>query len=55
MVGSSLALRYVVDFAQICHKIYPCLTKKGQFMFSIEHPVVTAHGSQNWCYDSSWR
>lgn len=53
LVVSSLALHYVADFAQVCHKIYACLTEKGQFIFSIEHPVFTAHGSQDWCYDSS--
>ncbi|WGL96453.1 class I SAM-dependent methyltransferase [Arsenophonus nasoniae] len=53
LVVSSLALHYVADFAQICHKIHACLTEKGQFIFSVEHPVFTADGSQDWCYDPS--
>lgn len=48
-----LELHYVVNFAQICYKIYAFLTEKGQFIFSIKHPVFTAHGSQDWCYGSS--
>lgn len=53
LVISSLALHYVADFAKICHKIHACLTQQGQFIFSSEHPIFTAHGSQDWCYDST--
>ena len=52
VVISSLAFHYVKDFAPLVQKIYKWLKKGGDFVFSVEHPVFTAYGSQDWYYDS---
>jgi hypothetical protein len=33
--------------------IYQWLTSGGYFVFSVEHPVFTAEGSQDWNYDKN--
>lgn len=48
VVLSSLAFHYVEDFSGVCAKIYGCLAEGGSFVFSCEHPVFTAEGSQDW-------
>lgn len=45
IVISSMALHYIEDIKPLLHKIYEGLNNKGQFLFSVEHPVCTA--SQN--------
>lgn len=52
VVISSLAFHYVKDFESIVRKVYDCLKPGGKFVFSVEHPVFTAYGSQDWYYDS---
>lgn len=49
-VLSSLALHYLASFADIAAKVYTLLTPGGDFVFSVEHPVFTAYGSQDWIY-----
>ena len=51
MVFSSLALHYVEDFARLAEKVKRMLKQGGIFLFSCEHPVFTAQGSQDWLYD----
>ena len=51
VVLSSLALHYVSDFAALVQKISCWLKPCGQFIFSVEHPIFTAYGSQDWYYD----
>ena len=51
VVLSSLALHYVTDFAVLVQNISRWLKPEGQFIFSVEHPVFTAYGSQDWYYD----
>lgn len=53
LVLSSLALHYVADYREICKKVYQTLVPGGQFLLSVEHPVFTAFGNQDWYYDSS--
>lgn len=48
---SSLAFHYTPNFPEVCQRIQQCLTVGGDFIFSVEHPVFTAHGSQDWIYD----
>ena len=48
VVLSSLAFHYVEDFPMVCKKIFDCLAPGGDFVFSCEHPVFTAEGSQDW-------
>ena len=50
VVLSSLALHYVRDFGPLVENIFRWLTPGGTFVFSAEHPVFTAYGSQDWYY-----
>lgn len=52
IVLSSLAFHYLESFEEIAQKVYRWLTPGGDFVFSVEHPVFTAYGSQDWYYDS---
>lgn len=49
----SLALHYVKDFRSVCQKVAQILPAGGYFVFSVEHPVFTAAGPQDWCYDET--
>lgn len=51
IVISSLAFHYIKDFESVLKKIYGWLHRGGTFVFSVEHPVFTAQGSQDWYYD----
>ncbi|GCB36449.1 class I SAM-dependent methyltransferase [Bacteroides faecalis] len=51
IVISSLTFHYLESFIDICQKINTCLTTGGSFVFSVEHPIYTAHGIQDWFYD----
>ena len=55
VVISSLAFHYISDFPSIARKIHQWLRPGGAFVFSAEHPVFTAEGSQDWCYDEEGR
>lgn len=50
IVFSSLALHYISDYKSLVNKIYGWLCKGGTFIFSAEHPVFTAEGSEDWIY-----
>lgn len=50
VVISSLAFHYIEDYSALSEKIYRWLTPGGSFVFSVEHPVFTAHGTQDWYY-----
>lgn len=51
IVISSLAFHYIEDFEGICTRIWDCLAPGGAFVFSVEHPVFTAYGNEDWYYD----
>lgn len=51
VVLSSLAFHYVKDFEALAEKISRWTVTGGQFVFSAEHPVFTAYGTQDWYYD----
>ena len=51
VVISSLALHYVESFEEVLARVYKCLSKGGDFVFSVEHPIFTAQGPQDWYYD----
>lgn len=53
VVMSSLAFHYIPDFAAMTAKISNWLVCGGDFIFSMEHPVFTAYGSQDWIYDEN--
>ena len=51
VVLSSLAFHYVKDFVPLVANIFDWLRPDGSFVFSVEHPVFTAYGTQDWYYD----
>ena len=51
VVLSSLAFHYVATFETLIKSISVCLKPGGVLVFSVEHPVYTAEGSQDWQYD----
>lgn len=53
IVISSLSFHYIKSFKDVCLKINKSLISKGDFIFSIEHPIFTANGSQDWYYDDA--
>ncbi|MBT2622998.1 class I SAM-dependent methyltransferase [Chryseobacterium sp. ISL-6] len=50
VILSSLTFHYVESFDRLTQNIYQWLKPKGQFVFSVEHPVFTAEGTQDWAY-----
>jgi 2-polyprenyl-3-methyl-5-hydroxy-6-metoxy-1,4-benzoquinol methylase len=46
----SLALHYVENYAGVVHQVAHCLRPGGTFVFSVEHPLVTANPS-GWVRD----
>lgn len=50
IIISSLAFHYTPDFENICSRVNHCLISGGQFVFSVEHPIFTAQGTQDWVY-----
>jgi len=50
-VLSSLAFHYLKSFEDICVKVRRCLSPGGVFVFSVEHPIFTAQGPQQWFED----
>ena len=48
---SSLAFHYIESFEQIVENVSGCLIPNGDFVFSVEHPIFTAYGSQDWYYE----
>lgn len=48
VVLSSLAFHYVESFEEIAKKMARFLKPGGKFVFSAEHPVFTAEGTQQW-------
>ena len=53
VVISSLALHYIQSYEDVLNKINKCLSKGGDFVFSVEHPIFTAQGPQDWYYDDN--
>lgn len=51
IVISSLAFHYIRSFEDVVQKVNSSLTSGGTFVFSVEHPVFTAYGTQDWYYD----
>ncbi|WP_165022745.1 class I SAM-dependent methyltransferase [Dysgonomonas sp. ZJ279] len=51
IVISSLTFHYLASFDDICRNVNRCLSQGGTFVFSVEHPVFTAYGSQDWYCD----
>ena len=52
VVISSLTFHYLVSFEDIIKKVFTWLKQDGDFVFSAEHPVFTAYGTQDWYRDA---
>ncbi len=55
IVLSSLVFHYIASFDDICRKVSRYLVRGGDFVFSVEHPVFTAKGDQQWFCDENGR
>jgi len=53
VIISSLTLHYIQSFEDILSKISKCISNGGEFVFSVEHPIFTAQGQQDWYYDDN--
>lgn len=53
VILSSLAFHYIEDFPPLVEKIQSWLKPGGSFVFSVEHPVFTAYGTQDWHYGAA--
>lgn len=53
IVLSSLTLHYLESFDDLCRKIHHTLRPGGTFVFSVEHPVFTAYGNEDWYRNAS--
>jgi SAM-dependent methyltransferase len=55
VVVSSLAFHYLESFEPIARNVFTWLASGGDFVFSVEHPIFTAQGSQDWVRDEEGR
>ncbi|MED1202233.1 class I SAM-dependent methyltransferase [Heyndrickxia acidicola] len=56
LIISSLAIHYIEDYTQLVKKISGLLNNNGEFIFSTEHPIVTARKEMNnWIKDNEDR
>ncbi|MDR6923290.1 MULTISPECIES: class I SAM-dependent methyltransferase [Chryseobacterium] len=53
IILSSLTLHYVESLDTVIQNVYRWLTAEGHFIFSVEHPVFTSEGGQDWTYDKN--
>lgn len=53
VVLSSLAFHYIKDFKPLVANIARWIKPGGNFVFSVEHPVFTSYGTQDWYYDEN--
>ncbi len=53
IVMSSLALHYIQSYDALIRNVYHWLKPNGRFVFSVEHPVFTAEGNQDWVYNDA--
>lgn len=51
LVLSSLVFHYIENLENLFQKIFNFLKDKGKFIFSVEHPIFTAYGNQDWFYN----
>lgn len=52
IVLSSLVFHYLPSFDAVAKKVHTFLQPNGRFIFSVEHPIFTASGTQDWEYDA---
>ncbi len=50
---SSLAFHYIEDYEDLINNLYKMLKPNGTLIFTVEHPVFTSYGTQDWHYKHS--
>ncbi|MGM0940785.1 MAG: class I SAM-dependent methyltransferase [Bacillota bacterium] len=50
IVLSSLTLHYIESFSDIAKNVHRYLKGDGVFVYSVEHPIFTSDGNQDWIY-----
>lgn len=55
VIISSLAIHYIKDYGALIEKIHNALNVHGQLIMSVEHPIFTAEGHEEWMMDSNGR
>jgi SAM-dependent methyltransferase len=53
LIYSSLAFHYLVDLPAVFGRVARALKPGGRFVFSVEHPIMTAPRHQLWSEDAS--
>ncbi len=53
LVTASLCLHYVKEINPVFEKVVRALRPGGSFVFSVEHPMCTAHYRQEWVTDAA--
>lgn len=53
LVISSLAFHYLESCEEVFKKISKSLISRGDFVFSVEHPIFTSSEKQDWYYDEN--
>jgi SAM-dependent methyltransferase len=53
LVYSSLAFHYLADLPSVFGRVRRALKPGGRFVFSVEHPIMTAPRHQSWASDAS--
>lgn len=53
VVISSLAIHYVADYDVLVKLIHDKLTSAGKLIMSVEHPIFTAEGHEEWILDDN--
>lgn len=51
IIISSLAFHYVDTYEDLVKNLYRMLKSNGTLVFTVEHPVFTAYGTQEWHYN----
>lgn len=51
IIISSLAFHYIEDYEELIENLYKMLKSNGTLVFTVEHPVFTSYGTQDWYYN----
>jgi len=51
IIISSLAIHYIKNYTELIQKIYQQLNNGASFVMSVEHPIFTAQGTEQWVED----
>lgn len=53
IILSSLAFHYIEAYEDLINNLYKMLKPNGTLVFTVEHPVFTAYGTQDWYYNDN--